>query len=368
MNSRAGGEVFRVLEKADAMLARVRRLTEGSGPSPEQFAQQVALEELRAQTDLLAEACRHLEREVAKYRDLYDSAPDALVTTDARGVIVDANRPAAMLLGMPHRMLPGKLLIGFVARRDTIVFRDELRAILRGEGQGTFAVRVRARGGSPRVALLSVRTVRSTLRELRGGREPPAALHWTLRPDASRLLERKTVDDLLAAAADELGAPVTIERAQRMKALLEQFLGLAKDGQPAEAVSLREVVELARDRARPAALARGVVLSLERVDGDVRAYAVAGHLVWALDRLLALAIEASTTHGAVGIDLSTEEGHATVRVEASGALALGGRSLTLAVATEAVERHGGVLRVPELDQGHFVFELRLPLIPCRGGG
>src|SRR5579871_2944399 len=42
----------------------------------------LCIEELRTQREALVEAHRHLEREHARYIDLFEGAPDAYVTTD----------------------------------------------------------------------------------------------------------------------------------------------------------------------------------------------------------------------------------------------------------------------------------------------
>jgi PAS domain S-box-containing protein len=347
----------------------------------------VALEELRAQNDTLYEACARLERENAKYRDLYDSAPDALVTTDARGVIVDANLGTATLFGFPHEMLPGKLLIAFIARGDTITFRDHLRSIVEGAGRGSFSVRVRPRGGRPVPALVAMRVVHGTVRALDSRREPSATLHWTIHPDSEG---RASVYDLLETAADELRAPVTTalgwsrllrdgalheperapaiaaiaESAQAQKTLLDQIaelVSLTKEVEPATAVSFADAVVLAADRARPAATLRDVSVSVERTDGGARTHAHADHLAWALDRLLERAVVAASSPGTVLVSIGAEKFHATMQVRASGAPSLGGSRLAVAVASAAIERQGGVLRVPEIAKDGLVLELRLPL-------
>lgn len=157
------------------------------GPAVEARAAElrVALEELRVQNEALFEACTRLEREMAKYRDLYDSAPEAFVTTDARGIIVDANPATARVFGLPPEMLPGKLLIGFIARRDTVPFRNHLRQIVESTGHGAFSVQIRPRGGSPRVAHLTVRAVRDSAFASSSGRDARIAFHWTVRAEKS---------------------------------------------------------------------------------------------------------------------------------------------------------------------------------------
>jgi PAS domain S-box-containing protein len=187
----------RFLAHAQSMRAQIQRFADTVQPSNGGSAfdarsleseMRVAIEELRAQNDTLFEACTRLEWEIAKYRDLYDSAPHALVTTDKRGVIVDANRAAAALFELPHETLPGKLLIAFVARRDTSPFRARLRGIAYGPGHDAFPVQMRPRGGKPVLAHLEVRAIRASAL-VAGDREGPAALHWTIRLETDQTQE-----------------------------------------------------------------------------------------------------------------------------------------------------------------------------------
>jgi PAS domain S-box-containing protein len=141
---------------------------EGGGPVDPRQAQSPS----RAEPE---EVCEQLEDEHACYLDLFESAPDAYMTTDERGVIREANRAAATLLGMPQEMLPGKLLVAFVARRDTRAFRDQLGTARRSRPHA-FSIKLRPRGGVPFTATLSVRTGR------RGGVDQ-RELRWTIRSD-----------------------------------------------------------------------------------------------------------------------------------------------------------------------------------------
>ncbi len=401
MSAARPGDDGRFLELAQSLRLEVRRFTDGLDPSEDgrsaaesqgrEAELRVAIEELRAQNDTLLEACSRLERETAKYRDLYDGAPDALVTTDARGVIVDANPTTATLLAFSHDLLPGKLLIAFVARRDTMAFRGGLRAIVEGPGHGTISVRLRPRGGAPFLAHLALRAVHGPVRAIRGRREPPVALHWTIRVDAGEQRHEGDVYDLLETAAEELRAPVTAtlgwsrllhdgalheqERAHAFAALAEsallekelldqvaELVALTRESEPAVAVSLAEVVDLAVDRARPAAALRSVLLTIGRADAaHVRTRVRADHLTWAFDRLLARAVQAASSPGTVHVGVSVRELHPTVHVRVPGAPALGGSRLAVAVARAAIERQGGALRVPELADDGVVLEVRLPL-------
>jgi PAS domain S-box-containing protein len=390
----------RFLTAAHSMRAEIKRFADAvvSSDKPPSVVEargreselRVAIEELRAQNDTLFEACARLEQEIAKYRDLYDGAPDALVTTDERGTILDANVATAALLDFPHEMLAGKLLIAFVARGDTFAFRSHLRQIVEGPRHGTFSTRIRPRGSRPVLAHFAVRAVHGLAPSARRQGEPRIVLHWTVRTDAGRHPHEGYVYDLLGTAAEELRAPVTAalgwsrllhdgtvpeaerppafvaltECAQAQKALLDQIaelVALARESEPAAAVSLGDVVEYAADRARAAAALRSVLVTVERSDEEPRTRARADHLTWALDRLLTQAVQAASSPGTVHVQVGVVALHATVRVFATGAPTLGGSRLAVAVARVAIERQGGALHVPELAEDGIVLQVRLPV-------
>ena len=58
----------------------------------------VADEELRAQHEQLAESRSKLEALSARNEQLFDASPQALVITDAYGIVLDLNRTASTLL------------------------------------------------------------------------------------------------------------------------------------------------------------------------------------------------------------------------------------------------------------------------------
>src|SRR5262245_15130376 len=81
---------------------------------------QVALEELHVaeeeqhqQNEALAAARLTAEAERQRYQELFDFAPDGYLVTDADGIIQEANRAAAALLGVPQPHLLDKSLTGF---------------------------------------------------------------------------------------------------------------------------------------------------------------------------------------------------------------------------------------------------------------
>jgi PAS domain-containing protein len=76
---------------------------------------QVAEEEQYQQNEALAAARWTAEAERQRYQELFDFAPDGYVVTDPEGIIQEANRAAAVLLGVPQPGLLDKPLAGFIA-------------------------------------------------------------------------------------------------------------------------------------------------------------------------------------------------------------------------------------------------------------
>jgi len=70
-------------------------------------------EELRLRSEALTNSRNALAEERIKYRELFDFAPEAYLTTDLYGTIRDANVAAGRLLGAEPKSLVGKALYSF---------------------------------------------------------------------------------------------------------------------------------------------------------------------------------------------------------------------------------------------------------------
>jgi PAS domain S-box-containing protein len=92
----------------------------------------------------------------ATYRAAFQAYPAICLVTDQRGVVVDANRTAIEFFNVERRLLVGKPLLFFVARRDTRSFREHVRNLDRHDELETVVVQLRPRGGSPRPMQLTV--------------------------------------------------------------------------------------------------------------------------------------------------------------------------------------------------------------------
>src|SRR5207248_5206071 len=78
----------------------------------------VAEEELRLQHEELLGVRAELEDQRRGYEELFQLAPDAYLVTNPLGIVREANRAAAELLGIESHFLIGKPLITYVDADD----------------------------------------------------------------------------------------------------------------------------------------------------------------------------------------------------------------------------------------------------------
>ncbi len=136
--------------QADALIRRLEDLSErvldasGGPPSPlvaemlEELSAaieelEVSTEEIHSQNEALADAKRQLDVESARYRDLFDLAPDGYLVTDTVGVILESNRAASELLGTAGPFLQQKPIVVFVDAADRRLVLNHLHDAVTGQ-------------------------------------------------------------------------------------------------------------------------------------------------------------------------------------------------------------------------------------------
>ena len=136
--------------QADALIRRLEALSErvmsttGDPPSPivgemlEELSAaveelEVSTEEIHSQNEALAEAKKQLDLESARYRELFDLAPDGYLVTDTVGVILESNRAASEMLGTPGHFLDQKPVVVFVDAADRRLVLSHLHDAVTGE-------------------------------------------------------------------------------------------------------------------------------------------------------------------------------------------------------------------------------------------
>jgi PAS domain S-box-containing protein len=174
----------------------------------------IAEEELRAQNEDLLAAQVERDQAYRRYRELFEAAPDALMVTDASGKILEANRAAVELLGIPNARLEGKVLAALVAPRSRRAFRSALLVLGRREAVADADLWLRRRDQEERIVHARAAPIG------RGGE--PLRVRWSLRDVTD---QRSTETELRLVNAELTGR--VAERtaaAERQQALLEAVL------------------------------------------------------------------------------------------------------------------------------------------------
>lgn len=207
----------------------------------------VADEELREQLDETTRLGLALEAERERYADLFALAPDAILVTDAAGVIHEANAAASALLRIDRRFLRAKPFATFVCTSEGDAVHDMIARA--SEACDAITLRVRPRGGG-------VVTVEARLRATARGK----SLIWILR----EVVAPSQDADLARALRDRTEL---LERERRRRIELERS-NRAKD---------RFIAVLAHDLRAPlnAILGWTQLLQQEHLDREGRARALA---------------------------------------------------------------------------------------------
>ena len=121
----------------------------------------VAEEEQYQQNEALAAARLTAEAERQRYQELCEFAPDGYLVTDPDGIIQEANRAAAVLLGVPQPRLLDKPLAGFIAEEERQVFHSFLSQLRQLEGMQDWGIRLQPLAGAAFPAELIVATIRA---------------------------------------------------------------------------------------------------------------------------------------------------------------------------------------------------------------
>jgi PAS domain S-box-containing protein len=104
--------------------------------------------ELQMQNEGLRHIQEELEQSRARYSDLYDSAPVGYFVLDKKGIIVEANRTAAVLVGIERRGLLKRPFALSVAKSDRDAFYQQRQQVFHtGARQGCELLLFRRDGG-----------------------------------------------------------------------------------------------------------------------------------------------------------------------------------------------------------------------------
>ncbi|MBV8382592.1 MAG: PAS domain-containing protein [Planctomycetaceae bacterium] len=210
------GRFYALRSDSDGSTERLQeRLEEASvalGTALEQL--RVAEETLRGRDKELETVRMAAEAERRRYRDLFDFAPDGYLVTDPVGVIAEANRAAAALLGVAGEDLAGRDLAACVADDERPTFHAERERLLLLGGRREWEIRLLRRDGEPFEAAVTAAVVPDWDDE-------PVALRWIIR----KVPARRRVEDVLtrereARVAAEAETRRLLELVQGIDAIL----------------------------------------------------------------------------------------------------------------------------------------------------
>ncbi|MDQ3137004.1 MAG: response regulator [Gemmatimonadota bacterium] len=184
-----------VVRCLEAMCRRVEAIRD-SGEVPSEAVEallvaveglRVAEEELRQQNEKLTVTHLSVEEERQRYQQLFHYAPDAYLLTDLYGIVREANRSAARLLGVEPRFMPGKALVSFVAIEDRPRIRAELSRWLSEPTPKSLEARLQPLGGAAFDASVTLSVARG------GPRDTAIGFRWLIRDTSA---QRQLTDEL----------------------------------------------------------------------------------------------------------------------------------------------------------------------------
>jgi hypothetical protein len=274
----------------------------------------------------------------------HDHERPALLVTDARGVIVEADGRASDLLGMSQPALAGKLLIAFVARQDTRAFRKHISDLARlAETYATFELRLRARGRTPFRATL---TVSQAARPASGA--TARRYRWSVQPASSTLPADPALADVLRAVGEVAAGTVAGgPRPERSRVEIGAVVGAT-------------LVEHAA-----AADRRAVRLAVDGSAGSAAVLADEARLHDAVGGLLGAAIAAAAFGGEVRVRMARDADHAVLECSLGGpdpAHASFGSPLSLVLLAARLAADGARLEIAP-PGGAPVLRARWPVSP-----
>lgn len=149
----------------------------------------VAEEEMRVQNEEIAASREAIDLERLRYRELFDFAPDAYLTTDAYGNIREANLAAGRMLGVEPKFLAGKPLPVFFEDMGRREYRQQLDRLCDSDRLDNWEIRIQPRGGERLAVAVSI---------ARSSRKTPGSgsYRWILRDITKRVQAEEKLREL----------------------------------------------------------------------------------------------------------------------------------------------------------------------------
>jgi PAS domain S-box-containing protein len=177
-----------------------------------------AEEELLQQQAALAAAREQAEAERRRYQELFEFAPDGYLVTDRDGIIREANRAAAALLGVAPPGLVSQPLHDFVAPGERPAFQAFLARLRQTGEAAAWETLVQPRQAAPVPVALTAAAVGDL-----AGR--PAALRWLVRDIGARRRAEARQATQLAVTRILAEAPTVAAALPRLLRAIGEGLG-----------------------------------------------------------------------------------------------------------------------------------------------
>ena len=171
----------------------------------------VAEEELRSQNEELAAGRQALDAERARYRELFDFAPDAYLATDMNGTIREANVAAGKLLAVDSKFLSGKPIQTFFEESSRAEYRRQLDLLCDADRIDNWEIWLRPRNGRRTAVSIAVTRAPGRANSFRGYR-------WIIRDISAR----REAEEALRELNRELELRVASRTAQLAAANLKK--------------------------------------------------------------------------------------------------------------------------------------------------
>jgi PAS domain S-box-containing protein len=147
---------------------------------------QCMLEELQVFEVERQQQYHQLTIEQKRYEDLFNFAPDGYLTTDATGIIQEANHAIAAYLSVDLKFLAGKPLASFISVGERRAFRTQLNQLLSLQQKQTWELKLQPINGEPFPVEITVAPVCGSSNQL-------ISLRWLIRD----ITERKQAEAAL---------------------------------------------------------------------------------------------------------------------------------------------------------------------------
>ncbi|MBD2694039.1 PAS domain-containing protein [Anabaena catenula] len=135
---------------------------------------QLEVQELYQHNEELIQTHKLLEADRQHYQHLFEFAPDAYLVTNAKGIILEANRAATKLLNISQHFLVGKSIISFITLEQHQYFYEQLIQISKSQKVRGILLPLKPHHGNSFKAALTVTSAKHQPRK-------SSKLYWLIR-------------------------------------------------------------------------------------------------------------------------------------------------------------------------------------------